>query len=260
MLTRFIVSSVFFIVYALCPGTSFRLPKKEHFLRISVLALLGVCIYHLGVTFGEKTVSAGTTSMFIGAAPIFTSVISIVFLKERPSVVGWIGLLIGFMGIFIITLGTGDGAFNISTGAILILISSISISLFFVLQKPLLHIYKPVELIAYVTWIGTIPFFIFSPGVIQTVQNATLEANLSTIYVGIFPAAIGYVTWASALSLGKASTISSFMYIEPVVAIIVAWIWLGELPSALSVLGGIIAISSIVIVGLFGRKNSIRRG
>ncbi len=85
-----------------------------------------------------------------------------------------------------------------------------------------------------------------------------LEAHLSAIYAGIFPAAIGYVTWAIALSYGKASSISSMLYAEPVVAIIVAWIWLNELPSTMSIIGGIIAISGVIFVNVLGKKSNNR--
>ena len=254
VLMRFLIASSVFILYSVLPSTTFRLPRKEDIVKIFLLGFVGISIYHLGITFGEQTVSAGTASMFVGSAPIFTSLISIVFLKERLSKTGWIGLLIGFIGILLITLGTSESSFNISGGALLILIAAISTSFFFVFQKPLLLRYRPVELTAYVTWSGTLPFLIFLPGFFETVGNASIGANLSAIYVGIFPAAIGYVTWATALSLGKASSVSSLMYAEPVVAIIIAWITLNELPSGLSVFGGIIAISSVIIVGWFEKK------
>ncbi len=80
-----------------------------------------------------------------------------------------------------------------------------------------------------------------------------MEAHLAAVYVGIFPAAIAYVTWAIALSSGKAGAVTSIMYIEPVFAIFVAWVWLQELPSLLSVIGGLIAISSVILVNMFER-------
>lgn len=101
-----------------------------------------------------------------------------------------------------------------------------------------------------------IAFFIFSPGLIHTVQEATLEANVSALYIGIFPGAVAYVSWAIALSLGKASSVSSMMYIEPAFAIIVAWIWLQELPSVLSTIGGLVAVSSVVIINGFGKRQT----
>lgn len=253
VLMRFLIASSIFIVYALLPNTKFRLPAKEDMSKILLLGFVGISIYHFGITFGEQTVSAGTASMFVGSAPIFTSLISVIFLKERLSKTGWIGLLAGFIGILLITLGTSE-SFTISIGALLVLTAAIATSFFFVFQKPLLLKYRPVELTAYVTWAGTLPFFIFLPGFFETVGNASLSANISAIYVGIFPAAIGYVTWATALSLAKASSVSSLMYAEPVVAIIIAWITLNELPSGLSIFGGFIAISSVIIVGWFERK------
>ena len=106
------------------------------------------------------------------------------------------------------------------------------------------------ELTAYFTWAGTLPFLIFLPGFFHDIQHATLEANLAGIYIGLFPTALGYATWGIALSLGKASSVSSVIYLEPVVAIIVAFLWLGELPNFLSILGGIIAIAGVIVVNI----------
>lgn len=253
VLTRFLIASSVFILYALWPGTSFRLPKKEDVWKIGLLGLIGISVYHIGVTFGEQTVSAGTAGMFIASAPIFTALIAVVVLKERLSVAGWIGMFIGILGVFCITLGSNE-TFSISTGAMLILMAAIATSIFFVFQKPFFLKYRPVELTAYFTWAGTIPFLIFAPGLLEGIKAATLEANISAIYMGIFPAAIAYVAWAIALSEGEAGTVASLLYAEPVVAIIVAWFWLQELPSMLSIIGGVIAISSVIIINWTGKQ------
>ncbi|MBS4191978.1 DMT family transporter [Bacillus sp. FJAT-49705] len=253
ILVRYLIASGIFVLYALWPGVKFRLPKKEDLLRISILAFIGISIYHIGVTFGEQTVSAGTAGMLIGSTPIFSAVLAVIVLKERLGILGWVGLGIGFIGIVIITFGSGE-SLRISQGALLILMSAIATSVFFVFQKPLLNRYHPIELTAYFTWIGTLPFLIFSPGLFQELQHATMEAHLSAIFVGVFPAAIGYVTWALALSMGKASSVTSLLYLEPIIAIIVAWIWLDEWPSTISIIGGIIAISGVLFVNLLGKK------
>jgi len=257
VLVRFLIASTIFIILALWPGVKFRLPRKEDMLRIVIIGLIGISVYHIGVTFGELTVSSGTAGMLIGSAPVFTAITAVIVLKERLGILGWIGLGIGFIGIVIITLGTAGSSFQISGGAFLILISAFATSILFVFQKPLLERYSAIELTAYITWVGTLPFFIFAPGLFQDIQHATLEAHLAAIYAGIFPAAIGYVTWAIALSMGKASSISSILYAEPVVAIIVAWIWLKEWPSTLAIIGGMIAISGVLVVNIMGKKTQI---
>jgi drug/metabolite transporter (DMT)-like permease len=93
-----------------------------------------------------------------------------------------------------------------------VLMSAVATSAFFVFQKQLLTRYNPIELTAYFTWTGTLSFFLFSPGLFTSIQNATVEANLSALYVGVFLAAIAYVTWAVALSSGKASSVTSMMH------------------------------------------------
>ncbi len=255
VLSRYAIASAIFVALALLPGVRIRFPYKKDLIKIFVLGFVGISLYNIGVTFGELTISAGNAGMLIGSTPIFTALIAVMFLKEKLGKPGWIGLSVGFVGIGFITLGTSDATFSISVGAILVLMAAVATSVFFVFQKSLHVTYTPIELTAYFTWAGTIPFLIFSPGLLDTIGNATLEANLSALYTGIFPAAIAYVTWATALSLGRASTVTSMLYVEPVIAIITAWIWLKEWPSTLSLLGGLIAISGVIIVSGIGRKH-----
>jgi drug/metabolite transporter (DMT)-like permease len=257
VLVRYLIASALFLIYALWPTVKFRLPYKKDLIKIFILSWIGISVYHIGVTFGEETVTAGTAGMLIGAAPVFTAIIAVIILKEQLGLFGWLGLIVGFTGIILITLGTSGASFTISLGAFMILTAALATSIFFVFQKSLFKRYRPIELAAYFTWAGTIPFFMFSPGVFDSILNSSIEANLSALYVGIFPAAIAYVTWSIALSLGNASTVTSMMYLEPLIAIIVAWIWLGEWPSNLSLIGGIVALTGVVIVNGLGKKQEV---
>lgn len=257
VLLRFLIASGLFLLYAFWPGVHMKLPERKDIPRIIFLGLMGISVYHIGFTFGVQTVSAGTASMIIGSAPIFTSIIAIIVLKERMDLFGWIGLGIGFIGIIFITLGTSEASFTISKGTLYILISTIATSIFFVFQKPLLVKYHPIDLTAYFTWAGTLPMLVFLPGLWENIQNAALSANISALYVGIFPAAVAYVTWAIALSAGNTTTISSMLYLEPALAIMIAWLWLNEWPSTLSLIGGAIAISSVFVVNFVRKKRYV---
>ena len=254
LLFRFLIASLVFAIYAIYTREHFRFPKKEDLLRIIALAFIGITCYQFGITFGQQTVSAGLAGMVIGSAPIATTLIAVVILKEKMETFGWIGLGIGFAGVCLITVGSSGGAFYISPGLLLIFFSMVSTSVFFVYQKALFKKYKPIELTAYFTWFGTIPMLIFSPGLMDNITSVSLEANLAAIYVGVVPAAFCYATWAIALSLGDVGAVSSMIYLEPLIAIIVAWFWLQELPSVVSLIGGFIAISSVAIVNTIGRK------
>jgi len=256
VLVRFLIASSVFIFYSLLPNVRFTLPRKYDVWRILLLGWTGITIYHVGLTFGMETITAGAASMIVGAAPIFTSIIAVIFLKEKMKNFAWIGLGIGFVGIVLITIGSSGASFSFSEGAFFVLIATIATSVFFVFQKPLYSRYKPIELTAYFTWAGTLPLLIFLPGLWSNMQEATLSAHLAAIFVGLFPAALAYATWSIALSLGNASSVSTMLYIEPAIAIIIAWVWLKEWPNFLSLIGGAIAISSVVIVNLLGRQTS----
>ena len=256
VLVRFLVASSIFVLYGLLKDVNFKIPRREDVFRILILGWVGISVYHLGLTFGIETVPAGTAALIVGSAPIFTAIIAVIFLKERLDLFSWIGLGVGFVGIALITIGSAGPSFSLSKGVFFIIIGTIGTSVFFVFQKPLFEHYHPIELTAYFTWAGTLPFLLFMPGLFTTLQQTTIEANIAAIFVGIFPAGIAYATWAVALSLseGNTSSVTSMMYMEPAVAIIIAWVWLKEWPSTISLIGGTIAISSVLIVNIIGRN------
>lgn len=255
VLGRYLIASGAYLLIALWPGVKIRLPRKKDILQIILLGLSGISMYHLGITFGEQTISAGATGMLVASAPIFTALIAVFILKERLSLIGWVGLGLGFLGIAITTFGTSGATFKLSSGALLVIMSAVATAVLFAFQKPLLERYSSIELTAYFTWVGTIPFLIFLPDFFHDVQLATLEANLSVIYIGIFPTVIGYITWSIALSLSKASSVTSMLYIEPLFVILIAWIWLNEWPSIVAIVGGMITIIGVIVVNVLG-KNS----
>jgi len=234
-----------------------RLPERRDVVRIALLAWTGITLYHITLTFGERTVPAGTASLLIAAAPAITALLAAFRLKERLSWIGWLGIALGFGGIVLITLGPGNHH-GFSEGVLLILVSAVSTAVFFVFQKPLFARYSAIELTAYFTWIGTLPMLVFVPGFETQVQHATAVATWSGIYIGVFPAAVAYVSWAMALSWGRATAVSSALYINPVLAIFIAWLWLGELPTLLSIVGGMIAIAGVIVVNLWGKSHGPR--
>lgn len=257
VLFRFLIASIIFLIYAILTRKNFNLPKKRDLPQIIALGIVGITFYHTGVTFGQQTVEAGTAGMIVGSAPIFTTIIAAIFLRERIEWFAWLGLIVGFSGIMLITVGT-SGAFVMSKGMVYVILATISTSFFFVFQKQLFTKYHPIELTAYFTWAGTIPLLIFLPRLIDNFSSVTAEANWAAIYVGVVPAALCYATWAIALSMGDVSKVTGMMYLEPVFAIIIAWIWLHEFPSPLSIVGGVIAVSSVAIVNLISRSRRLR--
>ncbi|MDA3935703.1 MAG: GNAT family N-acetyltransferase [Actinomycetota bacterium] len=248
-LLRFGTASLVLAVYAL--ASRMRLPDARDIPAIVGAGLLGISIYHVALNFGEMTVSAGAAALLISASPVFTALMSMVLLKERLSRWGWIGVLVSFAGVVLITLGEG-GNLEIETGAILVLIASITTSTYFIVSKPLLRRYSALEFTSYAIWAGTVPMLVFAPGLVAQIPDASASATLAGVYLGVFPGATAYVLWSSALSKMPASLLSTFLYFQPVNATVIAWFWLGEVPGVLSIVGGAIALAGVVIVNTKG--------
>ncbi len=252
-LLRFLVASLVLFGYGLAVGL--RAPRRADLGRLAILGFFGFTVYHLALNYGEQTVSAGSASMLIAAGPIFTAVLATVFLGERLRVWGWLGILLGFLGVVLIALGEGDGL-KLDPGAFWIVTAAFSTSLYFVFQKPLYAHYSPLELTSYTLWAGTLWMLPFAPGLAVSLRQAPAAATWSAVYLGLGPAALAYVLWNYSLSRLPASRVTSFLYVSPLLAVLIAWIWLGELPTPLSLSGGGLAILGVAITNVWGRTTA----
>jgi drug/metabolite transporter (DMT)-like permease len=68
------------------------------------------------------------------------------------------------------------------------------------------------------------------------------------VYLGVFPGALGYMTWTYVLSKLPASRAASLLYLVPPIAFTIAWLALGEKPTAMSMLGGIPIVAGVALV------------
>ena len=250
-LLRFGTASAVLGVYALL--TRMRLPGRGDLGRIALAGFLGISVYHLALNFGEVQVSAGAASLLISAGPVFTAILSTVFLRERLTLVGWAGILVAFAGVSVISLAQSGGGLHFEPGALLVLISALATAAYFIASKRPLRHYSALEFTAYAIWAGTGPMLVFAPGLARQFPVAAPSATLAVIYLGVFPAAVAYVLWSYALSRMSASLLSTFLYLSPVLAMFIAWVWIGEVPTLLTVGGGLVAILGVIIVQTKGQ-------
>ncbi len=252
-LLRYTVASLVLAVYA--ASVRLRLPRRQDLPGLALLGLAGITFYNLALGYGEMTIPAGTASLLIATTPVWMALFAALLFRERLSAVGWLGMGLSFGGAAVIGVGSGD-SLGVDPQALIVLAAALASAAYSLGQKPFLARYSALECTAYAIWAGTALLVPFAPGLVGQMRAAPLTATLAVIYLGVVPAALGYVLWAWMLAQVPAATAGSFLYLVPPAAALIAWAWLGEAPGALAVLGGALVIGGVILVNRWGRARA----
>lgn len=243
-LLRLLIASFILLLFSFI--YKLRLPDLKDIPAIFMFGALGFTFYHIALNYGEKTVNAGSASLIVSVTPIVTAILASIFLNEKMKLNGWIGGVISFIGIALISFSQGD-AIQLNSGGLFILLAAISESLYFVFQTSYLKKYGFLPFTIYTILSSTVCMLIFLPGMYQEILAAPLEVNVSVLYLGLFPTVLPYIALVYIISHAGAAEATSSLYLTPVTACFIAWLWLGEVPTLVSIIGGGITILGIVI-------------
>ena len=252
-LLRYLVASAcMLIVYPLIPNKT-RLSKKE--IGIAILCgILGIALYNITLNYGEIILPAAIASFTIAQSPVLTCLLAMIFLKERLRPIGYIGMAISFVGVCIIALiaqGADPSTVNsisLHNGLMLVIAAVFCMSLYSVLQKPLLHRVNPLQFVCYAIWAGTAVLLIYSKQMITDVQHAHLAITFTIVYMGVVPGCIAYLLWSYMLSKTQVTRVCCLLYIIPIATIFLGWIFLKEMPQPLALAGGFVALIGAYLV------------
>lgn len=225
------------------------LPAPGDIWRFLVGGIVFIAAYAVLLNIGQTIVPAGAASFIINTNPIMTAVLAMLILGERFSLTAWLGTAVSFAGIGLIALGNGLDL-NIGLSVLLILGAAFCNSITTVVQKPLFARHKPLTVAAWNMAIGGLALSPLLPGAIAQAQVASAEALFSVIYLAIVSSLAAYGTWAITLSKLPAARAANFQYCVPPIATLIGFLWLGEVPSPLGIVGGLMALGGVVIVNL----------
>ena len=230
-----------------------KAPRLRDLGMLFAAGAVGIALYQVALINGERSVDAGSASLIINTSPIFTALFALVFLSEHPGLRGWVGLLLGFAGAALLITG-GHGGASLDRGALFVLLASAGQSASFVIQKPLLARFGPFMVTAWAALFGVLCLLPYAPAMLRGIEHAGAAATLAAVYLGLFPAAIGNLTWAYALSRLPAGRAAASLYLIAPVATLISWLLLGEQPTVQALLGGGVVIASLVLVNMRARS------
>lgn len=242
-LLRFLVASVAVCGFALVG--SLRLPSRRDIPLLLLAAVMGIPVYHVALNTAEKHVTAGTAALLINTSPVMAALLAAAMLREHVRWLGWVGTFVSFAGAVVIAAGNG---FRLDPHALWVLVSAAAGAVYTVVQKPLLKRLSPIAFTAWAVWIGAACLLPMLPKLIGELRTAPPASIAAGVYMGIFPTALSYAMWSIVVSRMNVSRAVSFLYLVPVFAVIIAWTWLGELPTLLAAGGGVLVIAGVVLV------------
>ena len=230
------------------------LPKRSELGYFALLGFLGITFHQWLQSTGLLTAQASTTAWIIASTPVFMVLLGWGFLKEKLSRLQMLGITLAAVGVLLV-VGKGDisslaaGKFG-TPGDFLILISAPNWAVFSILSRRGLQQYPATRMMLYVMvfgWLFSTVLFLTGAG-IGEIANLSRDGWIAVLFLGVIVSGGAYIAWYDALAVISASQIGVFLYLEPLVAVVVAAIVLGEPLLLASLLGGAIILFGVWLV------------
>ncbi|GLQ86689.1 DMT family transporter [Dyella flagellata] len=222
------------------------LPRRSDWLQLAVLGVFGLTAYHLCLNYAETRIASGTAAILISLVPAVTAALSAFWIGERISARSVMGLGVALFGVVLVVLTSGKEV-RFQPMAALVLISVLASAVFFVGQKPLFARNDMIGVTTFGFLAGTLGAVPFGLGLPHALAAAPWSHIAALVWLGIAPTFVGYLTWNAALKRAPASQVTSFIYFSPPIAVLIGWVWLGEKPGMLTLLGGAITVAGVAL-------------
>jgi drug/metabolite transporter (DMT)-like permease len=232
---------------------------------VLLLGILGNVVYQFFFIFGMEATRAGNASLLLATTPVWTTALSTLRGHETIPTKVWIGITGTVAGMALVVWGSGEplgleGA--TLRGDFLLVGAAITWSIYTVGARNLVRRYGSLPVTAWTLWAGTIGLILVgAPPLIRSdLSQVSALAWLGVAYAGALAIGTAYALWYRGVQrLGNTRT-AAYSNLVPVVALLVAWLWIGEVPGSLQLLGAVVIIGSLSLARLSGRVTPPRSG
>lgn len=204
--------------------------------------------YNVALNAGEQHVDAGTAALLVQLGPILIAVLAGLFQGEGfpPTLVA--GIAVAFCGVALIAFGSGDGGLaGDRLGVLLCVAAAVLYAAGVLLQKPALRTLDGLQATWFGCLVGAAVCLPYLPALVGEARDASAGARAGVVYLGVFPTAIAFTTWAYALRRLGAGRTSATTYLVPAIAVLLSWALLGETPTAIGFAGGALCLAGVAI-------------
>ncbi|MET9554081.1 DMT family transporter [Streptomyces sp. NPDC006645] len=223
------------------------LPPRAAWPGIVVSGLLWFGGYSVVLNWGEQLVDAGTASLVVNIAPLLMALLAFRLLGESLAPRLLTGMAVSFAGAVVVGLSMAGGGSTSVLGVLLCLVAAVAYAGGVVAQKPTLAYATPLQVTTYGALIGAVGCLPFGWQLVRDAAHAPLSATLNMVYLGVFPTALAFTTWAYALARTTASRMGATTYAVPAIVVLMAWLLLDEIPGPLTLAGGVLCLAGVAV-------------
>ncbi|MFF5898535.1 DMT family transporter [Streptomyces argenteolus] len=223
------------------------LPSRAAWPGIIGSGLLWFGLYMVVLNWGEQLVDAGTAAMLVNIGPILIALLGAGLLGEGLPRRLLVGMAVSFAGAVVVGLSmSGHGSSSV-LGVVLCLVAAVTYAGGVVSQKPALRHGSALQITTFGCLIGMVACLPFSGVLVSEAADAPLSATLNMVYLGVFPTALAFTTWAYALARTTAGRMGATTYAVPALVVLMSWLLLDEVPALLTVAGGLLCLAGVAV-------------
>ncbi|GAA4223974.1 drug/metabolite transporter (DMT)-like permease [Streptosporangium album] len=223
------------------------LPPRAAWPGILGSGILWFGLYMVVLNWGEQEVDAGTAAMVVNVGPIMIALLGGWLLGEGfpPRLMS--GMAVSFLGAVVVGVSMSDGGRASVVGVLLCLLAAVTYAGGVVCQKPALRHGSALQVTTFGCFVGTAACLPFAGQLVSQMTDAPLSATLNVLYLGVFPTALAFTTWAYALARTTAGKMGATTYVVPTMVVLMAWMVLGEIPGWLTLAGGLLCLAGVAV-------------
>ena len=221
--------------------------------RLAAAGLLGLVGYNLPVTLGLRFLPAATTGLLLATEPVWVLVLGRLLAGERGGARPWLGSAVALAGVGVLAgpsaVSGADGGRALA-GAGLVLAATLAFAAYTIVVRPLGREFGAVPATAACTVVGSLPY-LAAAGTLPAAGLAQLGpavwAELAFLAFG--STAAGLLLWNIATHEGDITRVSQLLYLEPIVSVASAAVFLGERVTAVMIGGGLLILLGVAVAG-----------
>jgi drug/metabolite transporter (DMT)-like permease len=231
-----------------------KLPKlkKSQIMPVILLGITGIFIYNIMFFKGLKIIEAGRASLIIATCPIFITICSAIFLKEKISPVKVLGIVISVCGaIVVISKGNINRVFagGLGLGEFYIFCCVLSWVAYSLIGKAVMNNLSPLASVSYSSVVGAVALSVpaFFEGLVRNIASQSTIDWLCISYLGVFGTVIGFVWYYQGVERIGPTKAGLFINFVPISAILCAFFILREPITPSLAAGAVLVVSGVYL-------------